>query len=143
MMKKTVRFIGSVVVVTVVVVGLGCGPSAPTPPQGLNDSQLAGWQAYVDLKCASCHGEEREGKRSGPPLTGLAEHWTADTLVSYLSDPDAVVKTSLRLAFKAEKYAISMPAVSGKAPGYGDNANPEALAAIAEYMLVDVPASRD
>ena len=130
--------VGAVVAGMIVVV-LGCGQGAPEPPPGLNDVQLAGWQAYVDLKCASCHGEDREGKRSGPPLTGLAEHWTADTLVEYLSDPDAVVKTNPRLAFKAEKYAISMPAVSGKAPGYGDKANPETLAAIAQYMLVDAP----
>ena len=68
-----------------------------------------------------------------------AEHWTADSLVEYLSDPDAVVKNNPRLAYKAEKYAIAMPAVSGKAPGYGDKANPEALAAIAQYMLVDPP----
>jgi hypothetical protein len=126
-----------------VVFGLGCGPSAPTPPPGLNDVQLSGWQAYVDLKCAGCHGDDREGKRSGPPLTGLAEHWTAETLVDYLADPDAVVKANPRLAFKAEKYAISMPAVSGKAPGYSDKANSETLMAIAEYMLVDIPTSGD
>ena len=142
-MKRVVRLIGIAVVVTGVVVGLGCGPSAPTPPPGLDEAQLAGWQAYVDLKCASCHGDDREGKRSGPPLQGLAEHWTAETMLDYLADPDAVVKANPRLAFKAEKYAISMPAVSGKAPGYSDKANAETLTALAEYMLVDVPPSGD
>ena len=116
----------------------GCGERAPVPPPGLDDAQLAGWRAYVDLKCASCHGEDREGKRSGPPLNGLAEHWSADQLVSYLADPEAVVKATPRLALKAERYAISMPAVSGKAPGYADKANAETLRAIAEFMLVDV-----
>jgi hypothetical protein len=58
--------------------------------------------------------------------------------LSYFADPDAVVKANPRLAYKAEKYAIAMPAVSGKAPGYGDKATPEALAALAEYMLVDI-----
>jgi mono/diheme cytochrome c family protein len=142
-MNTTVRFVGAGVVAAAFAVGLGCGPSAPTPPSGLDEAQLAGWRAYVDLKCAGCHGEAREGKRSGPPLNGLAEHWTAETLVDYLADPDAVVKANPRLAFKAETYAISMPAVSGKAPGYADKANPETLAALAEYMMVDVPVSAD
>lgn len=117
---------------------IGCGSGQPTPPPGLNEAQLAGWRAYVDLNCASCHGDSREGKRSGPTLSGLSEHWTADELVHYLSDPDAVVKANPRLAYKAEKYAISMPAVSGKAPGYADKATPETLRALAEYVLVDI-----
>jgi mono/diheme cytochrome c family protein len=121
-----------------VAVALSCGEKQPTPPPGLNETQLAGWRAYVDLSCAVCHGEARQGKRSGPALTGLAEHWSADQLVSYLTDPDAMVRANPRLAYKAEKYAISMPAVSGKAPGYADKTNPETLEAIAEYMLVDI-----
>jgi mono/diheme cytochrome c family protein len=120
------------------VIALSCGEREPTPPPGLDETQLVGWRAYVDLNCASCHGEAREGKRSGPELNGLAEYWTADQLVSYFADPDAMVKADPRLAYKAEKYAIAMPAVSGKAPGYGDKATPEALAALAEYVLVDI-----
>ena len=91
----------------------GCGARQPTPPPGLDEAQLAGWQAYVDLNCASCHGESREGKRSGLPLKGLAEHWSAEQLARYLADPDAVVRATPRLAYKAEQYAIAMPAVSG------------------------------
>jgi cytochrome c553 len=121
-----------------VVVALGCGPRQPTPPPGLNEAQLAGWQAYVDLNCASCHGEKREGKRAGPPLAGLAENWSAGQLVGYLADPDAVIKANPRLAYKAEQYAIAMPAVSGKSPGYAGKVNETTLAALAEYMLVDV-----
>ena len=119
-------------------VALGCG-GAPTPPPGLNEVQLAGWRAYVDLDCASCHGDAREGKRSGPPLEGLSEHWTAEELVHYLADPDAVVKANPSLAFKAEKYAIAMPAVSGKSPGYAGKVNEGTLEALAEYVLVDTP----
>lgn len=125
--------IGGLVAIT-----LGCGEGGPKPPPGLNDTQLAGFRAYVDLNCASCHGEGREGKRSGPTLNGLAEHWTADQLVSYLADPEAVVEANPRLAYKAEKYAIAMPAVSGKAPGYRDKATPDTLRALAEYVLVDI-----
>jgi len=77
---------------------LGCGARKPTPPPGLNEVQLAGWQAYFDLNCASCHGDAREGLRSGPALIGLSKHWPADQFVYYLTDPDAVVKANPRLA---------------------------------------------
>lgn len=141
-MKRGNRSYGIVVgIAGVLSLALGCGDRAPTPPPGLNGAQLDGWQAYVDLNCAKCHGESRKGKRSGPPLTGLAERWSADELVRYLSDPDAVVKANPLLAYKAERYAISMPAISGKAPGYADKANPETLAALAEYLLVGIPTS--
>jgi mono/diheme cytochrome c family protein len=119
-------------------IAVGCGARQPTPPPGLDDVQLAGWQVYVDLNCASCHGEAREGKRSGPALIGLAEHWTVDDLVSYLTDPDAMVRANPRLAYKAEKYAIGMPKVSGKTPGYADKAQSEQLGVLAEYLLVDI-----
>jgi mono/diheme cytochrome c family protein len=138
-MKRSVRIMPAVVGMCAhVALSLGCGARPPTPPPGLDEVQLAGWQAYVDLNCASCHGESREGKRSGPPLTGLAEHWSAEQLVRYLSDPDAVVKANPRLAYKAEQYAIAMPAVSGKSPGYAGKVNEATLASLAEYVLVDV-----
>jgi len=121
----------------------GCGDRPPTPPPGLTEAQLAGWQAYLDLNCGSCHGDHREGKRSGPVLTGLAEHWTADRLVSYLNDPDAMIKADTRLAYKAEKYAIGMPGHSGKSPGYENKAREEKLRALAEYLLVDPPQPGD
>ncbi len=123
---------------SLVAFALGCGAGQPTPPPGLDEVQLAGWQAYIDLNCASCHGDNREGQRSGPPLVGLSKHWTVDSLVDYLTDPDAVVKANPRLAYKAEKYAIGMPSASGKSPGYGGKARAEKLRALAEYMLVDL-----
>lgn len=116
----------------------GCGAPQPTPPPGLDAVQLAGWQAYIDLNCASCHGDDREGQRSGPALIGLAKHWSVDGLVDYLTDPDAVVKANPRLSYKAEKYAIGMPSASAKSPGYGGKARDEKLRALAEYMLVDI-----
>jgi mono/diheme cytochrome c family protein len=115
----------------------GCGEQLPEPPPGLNDVQRAGWQAYVDLNCASCHGEAREGLRAGPALTGLAKHWTVEQLMSYLIDPDAMIKANPRLAYKAEQYALGMPKISGKTPGYAGKALPEKLEALAEFLLVD------
>jgi hypothetical protein len=127
-----------VAVASSVLVVLGCGDGQPTPPPGLDEVQLTGWRAYVDLKCGDCHGVNREGKRTGPPLTGLAEHWSADRLVDYLEDPDAMIVTDKKLAYRAEKYAIGMPKVSGKSPGYAEKAAAERLQALAEYLLVDI-----
>jgi mono/diheme cytochrome c family protein len=120
---------------------LGCGSDSPQPPPGLNEAQMAGWRAYVDLNCASCHGEDREGKRAGPPLVGLAAHWTADKLVRYLEDPDAMVRSDPYIASRAERYALGMPKASGKTPGYADKAREATLEALAEYLLVDLPRS--
>jgi hypothetical protein len=136
--KHPPRSIATVLVIGVLAIALGCGARQPTPPPGLNETQMAGWKAYIDLNCGSCHGDAREGQRSGPALTGLADHWTADQLVGYLTDPDAAVKASPRLAYKAERYAIGMPSASGKSPGYADKAHTEKLRVIAEYMLVDI-----
>jgi hypothetical protein len=49
-----------------------------------------------------------------------------------------MVKANPRLAYKAEKYAIGMPKISGKSPGYSEKAAAERLRALAEYMLVDI-----
>lgn len=114
-----------------IALAVSCGESKPTPPPGLSDSQLEGWNAYVTLNCGSCHGDQRQGKRSGPALAGLGEHWTEEQLVSYLGDPQAMIKTTPRLAFKSENYAIAMP-------GYADKADQETLNALAGYLLVDV-----
>lgn len=127
--------IGAAILLAVTV---GCGAAKPVPPPGLNEVQTAGWQVYTDLDCAICHGEMREGKRAGPPLIGLATHWSVDRLVSYLNDPDEMVRTDPRLAYRAEKYTIGMPKVSGKSPGYADKVDAEKLALLAEYLLADI-----
>ena len=136
-MMDRFRAVLCAVVVGSVALTVGCSGRRPAPPAGLNEVQTAGWQAYVDLNCASCHGENRKGQRSGPELTGLAEHWTADRLVAYLTDPDAVVKATPRLAYKAERYSIGMPSASAKSPGYAAKARAEKLEALAEYLLID------
>jgi mono/diheme cytochrome c family protein len=120
-----------------------CGSEAPSPPPGLDEVQLAGWQAYVDLNCGACHGAEREGQRSGPALIGLSKHWTAEELVHYLNDPDEVVMANPRLKFKAEKFAIGMPSASGKSPGFADKARADKLRALAQYLMVDVQPTQE
>jgi len=136
-MRCSVRHLAGAAGIVLAAWTLGCGAGGPQPPPGLDEVQLAGWRAYLDLNCASCHGERREGRKAGPPLSGLARNWTAEELVSYLLDPDAMVRANPRLAYRAEQYAIGMPKVSGKTPGYADRAGEETLRALAGYLLVD------
>jgi cytochrome c553 len=85
-----------------VLVLAACGASGPEPgsPQAL----------YVDLGCANCHGPDREGQRSGPPLTGLEERWDGPTLAAYLKDPRTFVESNPRLSYLDEQFPIAMPA---------------------------------
>jgi len=130
-MRILLRCLVVVGIGTVVLTTGGCGEAKPTPPPGLPDAYMAGWQVYADLNCASCHGDLREGKRSGPVLTGLETHWTRDQLVEYVKNPDAMIKSNPRLAYKAEKYPIAMP-------GYADKADEANLGALAGYLLYDL-----
>ena len=124
----------SLVAVAVGIAGLavvaGCGAGTEGPDSGLSAEVRAGRQAYQTLGCGSCHGDHREGKRSGPVLGGLADHWTLASLATYLKDPPAMIKTTPRLAYKAEQYPIAMPT-------YGDKADEATLAALAAYLLTD------
>ena len=96
-----------------------CGASGPAPgtPEAL----------YVDLGCAKCHGDSREGQRSGPPLNELADRWTEDSLLEYFNDPKAVMESNPRLKYMAENFPIVMPA-------YPDTTE-EDLRKLAQYIL--------
>lgn len=65
---------------------------------------------YIDLGCAKCHGDNREGQRSGPPLNSLADRWQEESLLEYFADPKAVAESNPRLKYIAEDYPIVMPA---------------------------------
>jgi len=105
------KVIGIVVVGIVIAVVLGCSQGDDEYYQDLVD--LTGEPpevAYVALKCAKCHGAEREGQRTAPKLANLAKRWDEDRLIDYLRDPKAVQAATPRLAYMAEKYPIEMPA---------------------------------
>jgi len=114
----------------VLAVAASCGAGADQPPAGLSQEAQQGWRAYRALGCAPCHGDTLEGKRSGPQLTGIDDHWTESSLVAYLKNPAEMIKTTPRLAYKAEQYPIAMPA-------FGDKADEATLAAVASYLLTD------
>jgi len=82
---------------------------------------------YVDLGCAKCHGKNREGQRSGPPLNALADRWQEESLLEYFNDPKAVMEKNPRLKYMAEGFPIVMPA-------YPDTSE-EDLRKLAQFIL--------
>ena len=105
------KVIGIVVVGLVVSCGLGCGPGEDEFRQDIVDLTGQPPEAvYATIKCAKCHGSDREGQRTAPKLIGLADRWSQDDLVAYLRDPKAVQANNPRLAYLAERYPIEMPA---------------------------------
>ena len=78
-----------------------CGGSGPAPgtPEAL----------YVGLGCAKCHGDDRQGQRSGPPLVKIEDHWDEKSLLEYLKNPKTFVESNPRLSYLDEQYPIAMP----------------------------------
>jgi cytochrome c2 len=78
-----------------------CGASGPPPgsPEAL----------YIDLGCAKCHGADRQGQRSGPPLVKIGDHWDENELLDYLKSPKTFVEANPRLSYLDEQYPIAMP----------------------------------
>jgi cytochrome c553 len=67
-------------------------------------------EAYVALNCVKCHGPDRQGQRTAPKLTGIADRWSEDELITYLRNPMAYQAKNPRLAYLAERFPIEMPA---------------------------------
>jgi cytochrome c2 len=120
--------IGIVVASIAVAALVGCGRSEDPYTQEIVD--LTGQPpevAYVALKCAKCHGAEREGQRTAPKLIDLATRWDEERLVAYLRNPKAVQAATPRLAYMAEKYPIEMPAYA--------HTDEQVLRGLIEYLL--------
>ena len=69
---------------------------------------MTGEQIYSQALCASCHGSAGKGGWMGPPLEGLNEHWTPETLADYIYDPGPFVEADERLAKLARKFPTQM-----------------------------------
>ena len=107
--------VGAVAVIVLAACGAS-GPEAGTPEA-----------LFIDLGCAKCHGDDRQGQRSGPPLNDLADRWQEETLLEYFNDPKAVMEENPRLKYMAENYPIVMPA-------YPDTSK-EDLSKLAQFIL--------
>jgi mono/diheme cytochrome c family protein len=72
------------------------------PPPGASGAVI-----YELQNCANCHGDQREGTRRGPPLAGLAAHWTGPELAEFFLDPRAQVERDARLRAYDAEYGSS------------------------------------
>jgi cytochrome c553 len=89
-----------------------------------------GSDLYVEYGCGICHGSERQGTDNGPPLIGLQELYTIDSLVQYLKFPVEVGERNKRLTKLREMYE---PLVM---PSYKDLSE-DVLKEIATLLLTD------
>jgi len=59
--------------------------------------------------CVQCHGDELKGTPTGPPLQNLTQHWTEESLATYLQDPTTAIEKSPRLRKLRDQYKTLMP----------------------------------
>jgi len=81
---------------------------AATACAGGGSGPMTGAELYRARACHTCHGGSGEGRSIGPPLVGLAEHWTVEDLAAYLAEPRSFVERSERLQAVDEQYRTNM-----------------------------------
>ncbi len=111
-------------------VAVGCAsPYAGLPPEQRAVAER-GRQLYNRFTCGRCHGDDRSGQRTAPPLTGMAAHWDEATMVRYLRDPDAERGHHARLLQLRDTYTLTMPATPG---------SDQDLHELVAYLFLDPP----
>src|SRR5262245_14302313 len=94
------RLVAAAALASVPLVATAQDPS-PRDGQGLYDRGL----------CPVCHGPDRKGTKSAPPLLELSGSWTAESPAAYLKSPAAMLETVPRLRDLKKKYpSLTMPA---------------------------------
>ncbi len=84
---------------------------------------------YVRFECGKCHGQNREGARTAPPLTGLASRWSEAGLVEYMQHPQQVTRDTPHITLRNEQYPLKMPSYAAAAESD--------LANLARFLLND------
>lgn len=107
---------------------LGCSAS---PEEESREAEIrrAGAEAYAAESCGACHGADRRGGASGPPLRRLRRHWDEDGLVSFLRNPASRTSVDARLQGLSRSYSAQMAGLPG--------ASEEKLRTLARYLLLD------
>ena len=93
------------IAVAALLAALACGGRS----ESQDPATRAGRELYRSLGCGGCHGPAREGRRAAPALQDLAQHWSEESLIAYLEDPDRIKAESPRLRMLAERYTVHMP----------------------------------
>jgi cytochrome c553 len=103
--------------------------SSPEETARQEEIRRDGMQAYAAETCAACHGAERQGGKTGPPLQRLHRHWSEDELVAFLRTPSTALANSSRLQELSRQYKVQMAGLPA--------ASEENLRTLARYLLLD------
>jgi cytochrome c553 len=103
--------------------------SSPEETARQEEIRRDGMQAYAAETCAACHGAERQGGKTGPPLQRLHRHWSEDELVAFLRTPASALASSSRLQEVSRQYKVQMAGLPA--------ASEEKLRTLARYLLLD------
>lgn len=112
----------------VALVVLGCGES-PEEQRRQADVRRIGSEIYAAESCGACHGADRRGGTSGPPLRKLARHWDEEGLISFLRNPPSRTSSDARLQELSRTYSAQMAGLPG--------ASEDKLRTLARYLLLD------
>ncbi|MBN2081595.1 cytochrome c [bacterium] len=80
------------------------GVELPAPDPNIDVPEL-----YRTKNCASCHGDNQEGTKLGPPLAGLDRYWEVKELEGFLQSPAYYLEGNKRLVDVGRTYNLLMP----------------------------------
>jgi cytochrome c553 len=97
------------------------------PGNEQSTSELTAEQLVRNFGCVNCHGRDFAGTNTGPSLKNLSEHWSKESLITYLRNP-MVFMDDERFKEYRKKYPGQIM------PGFGEK-DIKDLGKIAEYLL--------
>lgn len=84
------------------VVAAACSSEPPPPRDGRT--------LWTEVGCVNCHGLDGGGMKGfAPTLHGKKQHWTRETLVAYIRDPQGYAAKDARLREQGRGYSLPMP----------------------------------
>ncbi len=104
---------------------LGCGAPAAEPEDAPTPSP--GRAVFLAEACPTCHGRDRMGTNTGPPIARARERWDEQRLTAFLRSPAAFKQGDPRLRRLSERYRSDMPALF--------SVDPERVRALVRYLL--------
>jgi mono/diheme cytochrome c family protein len=101
---------GLVGVLLLAVMMAGCS-AGPSESDGAPPTPAPGRLVYLTESCPTCHGRDRMGTNTGPPLQHLRSRWEGPKLVRFLHGPAPFKQADARLRGISERYRSDMPAM--------------------------------
>lgn len=100
---------------------------SPIPQTDMSSENLTTKDLITKLGCITCHGNDLQGTRMGPPLQNISENWSRDKLINYLRNPTSFADTERFKKFEEQYPGMIMPAYN--------HIEVKELGRIADYLL--------